>query len=587
MPQWQEASFTTFDGLTLFYRYRQPQRQTKNTLLILHRGHEHSGRMMPSADKLSEGDFWCFSFDLRGHGLSQGERAWAPDFNTWVKDLNSFAGHLNREFGIQAKHMLLIANSVSSVMALSWVLDYGANIKGCILVAPAFSIKLYIPLALPALRLLSRFSSHQFVTSYVKSRLLTRDKNAAKEYDSDPLITQKIGVNVLTTLFATTKRCFKRLKDFETPVLVLSAGDDYIVHNKPHRYFIKHISSRTKQHIVLEGFRHALFFEKHQDDVIKPCKAFINSAFSRKAKQLPAVIPKARPHTQAEHQALLDKGSKTKQFYYTSFRYLLTRVGRYSHGVSLGLQKGFDSGVILDYVYQNTPAGDNFIGKLIDKMFLNSIGWRGVRTRKKHLKSTLQAVTQQVQQEGHRPIIFDVASGAGRYLFEIQQEEPYPVGLHLNDIDTNAIALAKTLASGFNAQHCSFTCQDVFALKPTTTMSPRPNIVVISGLFELYENNTYVYNVLANVLSLLEAGGYLVYTGQPWHPQIELIGRLLNNRQGDRWVMRRRIQAEMDQLVTSVGFHKQHTETDALGIFTVSCAQKATPHTNTPAKEKS
>ena len=54
-----------------------------------------------------------------------------------------------------------------------------------------------------------------------------------------------------------------------------------------------------------------------------------------------------------------------------------------------------------------------------------------------------------------------------------------------------------------------------------------------------------------------------------------MIGRLLNNRQGNRWVMRRRVQAEMDQLVISVGFDKLDTASDELGIFTVSCAIKS------------
>lgn len=97
---------------------------------------------------------------------------------------------------------------------------------------------------------------------------------------------------------------------------------------------------------------------------------------------------------------------------------------------------------------------------------------------------------------------------------------------------------------------------------------------MISGLFELYENNHQVHQALIHIYLLLEECGYLVYTEQPWHPQIEMIERLLNNRQGKRWIMRRRIQVEMDQLVTSVGFDKLDTASDDLGIFSVFCARK-------------
>ena len=55
-----------------------------------------------------------------------------------------------------------------------------------------------------------------------------------------------------------------------------------------------------------------------------------------------------------------------------------------------------------------------------------------------------------------------------------------------------------------------------------------------------------------------------------------LIARALtSHRQGDAWVMRRRTQHEMDQLVEAAGFRKITQRIDEWGIFTVSLAQKA------------
>ena len=67
----------------------------------------------------------------------------------------------------------------------------------------------------------------------------------------------------------------------------------------------------------------------------------------------------------------------------------------------------------------------------------------------------------------------------------------------------------------------------------------------------------------------------LVYTNQPWHPQLELIARALtSHRGGQAWVMRRRSQAEMDGLVEAAGFAKLAQRIDEAGIFTVSLAQR-------------
>src|SRR3546814_11195680 len=69
--------------------------------------------------------------------------------------------------------------------------------------------------------------------------------------------------------------------------------------------------------------------------------------------------------------------------------------------------------------------------------------------------------------------------------------------------------------------------------------------------------------------------GFLVYTGQPWHPQLELIARALtSHRAGQAWVMRRRTQAEMDQLVEAAGFRQITLRVDDWGIFSVSLAQR-------------
>jgi hypothetical protein len=66
----------------------------------------------------------------------------------------------------------------------------------------------------------------------------------------------------------------------------------------------------------------------------------------------------------------------------------------------------------------------------------------------------------------------------------------------------------------------------------------------------------------------------LLYTNQPWHPQLEFIARCLTNHDGQPWIMRRRTQAEMDDLVRAAGFEKVAMEIDEFGIFTVSLARK-------------
>ncbi|RPI44460.1 MAG: hypothetical protein EHM59_12755, partial [Betaproteobacteria bacterium] len=103
-----------------------------------------------------------------------------------------------------------------------------------------------------------------------------------------------------------------------------------------------------------------------------------------------------------------------------------------------------------------------------------------------------------------------------------------------------------------------------------------PNLVIVSGLYELYADNERVMRSLEAIGRIVEPGGYLVYTGQPWHPQLEMIARtLVNHRDRGPWVMRRRSQAELDELVAAAGFGKLEQWIDDWGMFTVSLAIRA------------
>ena len=77
-------------------------------------------------------------------------------------------------------------------------------------------------------------------------------------------------------------------------------------------------------------------------------------------------------------------------------------IGRLSRGVRLGLSTGFDSGKTLDYVYENRPQGALLVGKWIDRSYLNSIGWRGIRVRRTNLEKLLREAIARFKPRANR-----------------------------------------------------------------------------------------------------------------------------------------------------------------------------------------
>ena len=116
---------------------------------------------------------------------------------------------------------------------------------------------------------------------------------------------------------------------------------------------------------------------------------------------------------------------------------------------------------------------------------------------------------------------------------------------------------------------------DAFDTESVAGAQPGTTIGIVSGLYELFPSNDLIRASLRGMARAVEAGGYLIYTGQPWHPQLEMIARALtSHRQGEAWVMRRRTQAEIDQLVREAGFEKVGQRIDEWGIFTASIARR-------------
>ena len=87
MRQAQEREFHSFDQVPLFYRYWPGTTATPATkaIVLLHRGHEHSGRVTHLVDELDLPDAAFFAWDARGNGRSPGVRGDAPGFPALVR----------------------------------------------------------------------------------------------------------------------------------------------------------------------------------------------------------------------------------------------------------------------------------------------------------------------------------------------------------------------------------------------------------------------------------------------------------------------------------------------------------------------
>ena len=581
MREPEEKQFITHDGTALFYRHWPATAgRADRAIVLFHRGHEHSGRFQHVVDELELPQFAMCAWDARGHGRSPGARGDSPGFACSVKDVDTFVRHVASEYRIPIGNIVVIAQSVGAVLASTWAHDYAPQVRGLILTSPAFRVKLYFPFALAGLRLMYRLRGNFFINSYVKAKFLTHDPERIRSYETDPLITRAISVRVLLGLFDASQRVVADAAAIQLPVQLLTSDSDWVVHQKPQQRFYERLSSAVKEMHVLPGFFHDTLGEKERARAFERIRSFIDRLYSQPPAAPNPLQAHQQGYTRDEEVRLVQPlpALSLKNLRFALLRASMRTLGRLSEGIRLGMRTGFDSGSTLDYVYRNQAAGRTLIGRMIDRNYLDSIGWRSIRVRKAHLEQAILAAAEHLRAAGQPLRIADIAAGHGRYVLEAVQNLPArPDSVLLRDYsDLNVRDGTALIAELRLSEIARFVKADAFDEGGVAAITPRPTLAIVSGLYELFPDNTRVLASLRGLSRAVTPGGYLVYTGQPWHPQLELIARTLtSHRDGAAWIMRRRTQAELDQLVEHAGFAKLEQWVDEWGIFTVSLAVRA------------
>ncbi|MBE2287388.1 MAG: bifunctional alpha/beta hydrolase/class I SAM-dependent methyltransferase [Prosthecobacter sp.] len=569
----ERLQFTTDDGLALHYKTWNVQGASK-ALVLLHRGHEHADRWDTVVPSLAMPDTAIYAWEARGHGQSPGRRGHAAGFMEYVRDLDTFFHHLQKTHGLVPERTVVVAHSVGAVIAATWVHDFAPRIAGLVLATPALEVNLIIPGALTSIRAMQKLKSDATIKSYVRGSWLTRDLSAAAAYDADKTISKDISAKILVDLFDSAHRVISDAEVMDRPLLLFSAGADKVVKKHAIDALYTNYGCEQKTHLTLKGARHAIFHDLCRDEVCGAIKRFAERCIANfTPPRLEADL--SHPSTNAEF-ADLKKPLPSPSLKGLSFilqRASLGTLGRLSQGIRIGHATGFDSGESLDYVYENQARGNLLLGKVIDYFYINAIGWRGIRQRRACMNQALRWALKQARESGMPLQLMDIAGGAGRYLLDVLDEPDLKT--LCRDWSESALARGRESAQQMGlTDRITHVRGDAFDESSLASVEPKPSIAVVSGLYELFPDNERLQRSLRGLFSAVNPGGWLIYTGQPWHPQVEMIARTLTNRDGQYWVMRRRPQGEMDALVEQAGFKKEKQWIDDFGIFTVSIARK-------------
>ncbi len=253
--------------------------EPRGTVLIVHGLGEHCGRYDEIANVLVGAGLSVFSFDLRGHGLSEGPRGDVSAFPRFLEDLLVMEGVLSQEVSGTLPRFLL-GHSMGGLIALNRVSTLGEGYVGAIFSAPW----LRVPRPKWMRRLAGAFGwlfPRVPLPNGLGSQRLTRDPVMAEAWLADPLIHSRVTGG----LFREAERVQTGLLEGGIqpgiPLLFLLAGSDRVVDTRVSLEFAQGIVGEDVRVEILEGREHEPFNDLGREEVFQMVLDWLEDQFLR------------------------------------------------------------------------------------------------------------------------------------------------------------------------------------------------------------------------------------------------------------------------------------------------------------------
>jgi hypothetical protein len=256
-----------------------------------------------------------------------------------------------------------------------------------------------------------------------------------------------------------------------------------------------------------------------------------------------------------------------RSWYYRLISFFLKTAGQLSDGIRTGYRHGFDSGMIMNYVYKNSPRGRYFIGRKLDEAFLNQITCRAFRAVKEIQKNMI--LSYLAERDGGGAFIADLASGDADYLYDVLRQTGPEVRALMRDISETALTGSGRTARRLGlTDRVSFERGDALDAESLRGIAERPDLVIEAGLYGIIHDDALIRNHFSQLRDILNPDA-LLFNVQTWNPQIELIARVLRNQDGERCVWHLRPVEQVIGWAEEAGFRDPKVTFDPYGIYAV------------------
>jgi alpha-beta hydrolase superfamily lysophospholipase len=263
----------TTDKLKLHGRQWEPDTGATAVVCVIHGLGEHSGRYEHVADAFIRSGFAVFSFDLRGHGLSEGKRGHSPSYARLMSDIFQCLEIAKEQHPDLPQ--FLYGQSLGGNLAIHYVLRRQSEVAGVIASSPLFR-PAFTPPAWKAilLRALAGLCPSLTVSNEIDTNALSQDADVVQTYKDDPLVHDRISLRLAKDMLTAGELNHLHAANIPCPMLLMHGESDRITSVQASREFAA-LTNDLCTFRLWPGLFHELHNEPQQQQVLTRMSTWI------------------------------------------------------------------------------------------------------------------------------------------------------------------------------------------------------------------------------------------------------------------------------------------------------------------------
>jgi alpha-beta hydrolase superfamily lysophospholipase len=257
---YEEAVITDRGGApAIAYQLALPD-EARAAVLLIHGYGEHKARYRRVVESWSLQGLAVASFDLRGHGWSEGRRGYIDRFSDYLDDATDVLKALDAR--TKGKPLFVFGHSLGGLIATTYVLSNQARVRGLVLSSPYFGLAFKVPQAKKiAGRVFSRLVPWLGLPTGLSGTDVTHDPELARQYDIDPRVNKVATARWFTEASGAQDAVMERAAELNVPLLCVAGGADHVASTPIARQVFERVASRDKTFDEKAGLYHEVLNE--------------------------------------------------------------------------------------------------------------------------------------------------------------------------------------------------------------------------------------------------------------------------------------------------------------------------------------